>query len=627
MSGEVSYQIKVLRGELCMRPIIDGSFTVAPFEFDSIEELRIERNINEHATLYVRGVAKKDWQFMPVTDATEYTLVKCEADGNVYFSGILESVATTSVDDVYYLEARAISHTIKLDKKKHKRAFQDSGETYRDIVEAIIGEAGGVVNYHADPQSVAKILVQYDETDWQFALRLASHTQDVLTPISDSDEPEFHLGVEDEACAGEIETASFTVFKDFNLLRSRFNDDQPLDEDSVTMYKVRTNDFSYGMYDVGEKVMLNKEDLYVRQAILTLEQAVVTCSYILSAKDAITAPKIYNRNITGLALAGIVQVVENDDLKLDLHIDYKPGTIQFFKYATDYSPESHTGWYVMPEVGDTVFLVFPTEDEKDAHAASSMRQSGTGKTGDPETKFLRTPFGKEVKLNDKEVLITGKDDETYIKINEDSGIEIFTLKPVKVFSNETMEIESTGDMSIETKANLKITAQDSIEMVCGGNTIRIDPPAGIKVDTDKQINVTSTDDINIDTQNNMNTNAQASLYMVNQGTKMKFDPKVGFNLTTDKMINTASILNTMVSSALNTSIAGGVNASLSGGVNTAITAGAMMSLSSLLKMTIDGGLSLDASAKTKLNVSTKTGSAVKLAPQGIDLKGIMIKEG
>jgi len=608
-----------------MKPIIDGSFTVAPFEFDSIEKLRIERNINEHATLYVRGVAKKDWQYMPVMDATEYTNIKCEAEGVVYFSGILQSVTTTSVDDVYYLEARAISHTIMLDTKRHKRAFQDTGATYQDIVEAIIGEGGGSVNYHADAQSVEKILVQYDETDWQFALRLASHTQDVLTPICSSDEPEFHFGVEDEAFAGEIETANFSVLKDFDLLRSRSNDDQPLDEESVTMYKVKTEDFSYGMFDVGEKVMLNKKDLYVRQAVLTLEQAVVSCSYTLCSINAITAPKIYNRNITGLALAGIVQVAENDDVKLDLHIDHKPGTVQFFKYATDYSPESHTGWYVMPEIGDTVFLIFPSEDEKDAHASSSMRQSGTGKTGDPLTKFLRTPFGKEVKLNDKEVLITGKDDETYINVNEDGGIEIFTLKPIKIFSDQTLEITSTDDMTITTEANmfidvrqnLKINADASIEVTCQDNVIKIEPATGIATSTDQEINMISANDTNIESK-----------------TKMAMTSGDDMMLSTNKKLiesgKHAVILNNMSNALAMTPVAGIAMASamklaIASKGDAVIASSKGLNLSAIKDVKTTAGKKLIESGKAAVEVNSG-GSSLKMKPAGVDIKGSSVKQ-
>ncbi|MCL2152241.1 MAG: phage late control D family protein [Oscillospiraceae bacterium] len=617
-----------------MRFINDGNFKVSPFEFDSIEELRIERRLNEHATLYIKGVVKPLWKDMPVMVFNEGTKVKCEDDDNVYFCGVLQDVVSTSVDDVYYLEVSAISHTIKLDTKKYKRSFQDTGWTYNDIVSAIVGEDGGSVSFNVAAKNVAKVLVQYAETDWQFAKRLASHSQDVLMSISSSDAPMFHFGVEDGSCAGEIETKNFSVFKDFNLLRARSNDDNPLSEDSVLMYKVKTDDFGYGMFDVGEKVRFNKKDMYVRYALLTLEKSVIFCQYILSSKKAITAPKTYNRNITGLALAGIVQVVENDDVKLDLHIDYRPGTNQFFKYATDYSPESHTGWYVMPEVGDTVFLVFPTEDEKDAHASSSMRQSGTGKTGDPLVKFLRTPFGKEIKLEEKEILITAKDDATYIRLHEDKGIEIHTEKPIEIFSNETLHIESTGDMRIDAKSNLtievtnnmEIIAGDSIKVTCQNNVVEIEPPTGIAATTDQELNLLSKNDTNIESKTNLsvttgnktNIDATESFTVMNKGNSMNFDPRIGITLATDKLQNFVSRLNTTIASGTNTAITSGLNSSIEAGIN--------MTLNSRNKMKLDGGNKLEGSANAGLNMSTKSGSALKLAAQGVDLKGTVIKE-
>ena len=608
-----------------------GKLMVTPFVFDHMLELKIERSINEHATLYVRGIVPHGWQDNPVTDAAEGTTVKCVDGESTYFSGVLQNVIITCEDDVYYLEAHAVSHTIKLDTEKFKRSFQEDGRTYEDIIGAITSEKGAVMHYNADARAIERILVQYDETDWQFAKRLASHTQDVLIAVSKNDGTEFHFGVEDEAYSGEIITGNYSIFKDFNLLRLISNDESPLGEGDITMYRVKIGDFSYGSFDAGEKVLLNGiGGLYVKHAILSLDQSRLISTYTLASKKAITAPKIYNRNITGLALEGIVTVVEGDDVKLDMHIDYGAGSAHFFKYATDYSPESHTGWYVMPEPGDTVLLTFPTEDERDTHAAGSIRQSSTGKTGDPQTKFLRTPYGREVKLDPDEVLITAVDDSTYIKLHAGTGIEIFTTNPVKIITEDTLDMISKGDMTIATEAKLKISAMESIEVVnsAGGeNRVFIDPAVGIDIKTDTELSVLSKNDTNIESKTNFNVtsgnktdfDAKESFTIVNQGNNMKFDPKTGISLTTDKMINTASLLSTAVTSALNTSV--------SGGVNTSIDAGAIMSLSSGLKMTIDGGLQLEGSAKTKLNMSTKAGSSISLAPQGVDVKGMMIKEG
>jgi len=379
--------------------------------------------------------------------------------------------------------------------------------------------------------------------------------------------------MEDESCVGEIVTAHFSVMKDFNLLRSRANDDLPLSEDCITMYKVKTEDFAYGVYDVGDKVRFNGADLYVRSAVFNLEHNIMASSYTLSGKSAITAPKAFNENVTGLALKGVVQEVENDDIKLDLDIDYGGGASQLFKYATDYSPESHTGWYCMPEVGDTVFVILPSEDEKDAHASSSMRQGATSKTGDPQTKFLRTPFGKEMKLNDQEVLLTGKDDETFAKVNEASGIEIVTSKPIVVNTDETINIHSIGettiysedDMSIKTDTNLVISAGESINISCGGNTIDISLGAGMKATTDTEINmssdrntniqsidnmaIVSNSDMNISSDKNLLEMGGASIKLDNVDHSISMETESGIDIESQANLNMAAILNASLTGA------------------------------------------------------------------------------
>jgi uncharacterized cupredoxin-like copper-binding protein len=152
----------------------------------------------------------------------------------------------------------------------------------------------------------------------------------------------------------------------------------------------------------------------------------------------------------------------------------------------------------MPEEGDTVQLLFPNEDEKCAYAVSSIRQEDTDKTTDPLVKFWRTSFGKEIKMDEKEILITSKDDETFIRINEETGVEIITPHPIFVQSGSTIDIESEDDMTLKTDKNLFIHAEESIEMVCGGNVMKFDPSDGIAVSTDKEYELVSEGNAGID---------------------------------------------------------------------------------------------------------------------------------
>ena len=180
--------------------------------------------------------------------------------------------------------------------------------------------------------------------------------------------------------------------------------------------------------EIGDQVSIQGNSLYVREVRLRLKGSVFLCSCTATTKSGISAAKICHPYISGVTLDGKVLKAQDDTVKVHLSIDLsqEEGKAYPFPYATGYSAEGHTGWYVMPEIGDTVQVVFPTEDENDAYAVQSARQEDTEKTADPKVKYLRTPDGKEIKLDGEEILITAKDGVTYVRINEKTGVDIYT---------------------------------------------------------------------------------------------------------------------------------------------------------------------------------------------------------
>ena len=485
-----------------------GKIVIEPFQFENILKINIEKELNEHPTMYVYGIIKDDKQVEPVVSATESVKIKCIHDGKVYFSGVLQNIKITCVGDVYRLETFAIAHTILLDTVKHKRSFQDNGQNYQSIVESVIADNGASLEYNAEEMTVENIILQYNETDWEFAKRLASHTNDVLIPITD-DTPKFHFGAT-AAGNAKLETSEYSISKDFDAFRRMSEEKTPLTAEDVTVYAVKTNEF---IGDLGEKINLNGKDLHICRLSLFLEESALTFVYTLADKKAVSTPKFYNPAITGLILDGKVVKVENDTLKLDLGNDIERGVEldtderHFFKYATGYSMENHTGWYVMPEEDDIVQLLFPIEDEKYAYAASSLRQEDTDRTVDYMVKYLRTSFGREIKMDENEILITTVDDETFIRIHKENGenggslgIEIKTPNRVLIKSESKINIESDDDMTITTKANLLINADKNIKMTCGGNNMEFDESGGkgISVSTKKEYKLNSTGKTTID---------------------------------------------------------------------------------------------------------------------------------
>ena len=68
-----------------------------------------------------------------------------------------------------------------------------------------------------------------------------------------------------------------------------------------------------------------------------------------------------NKKIIGASMKGNVTAVKKDTVKVVLMEDETGGWAgqKWFAYSTIYSSPDGTGWYCMPEKGDSVRLIFP----------------------------------------------------------------------------------------------------------------------------------------------------------------------------------------------------------------------------------------------------------------------------
>ena len=240
---------------------------------------------------------------------------------------------------VYYLEAEAVSWTVKLDQTEKKRSFQEKGLSYRNIVNQLAGEAGGTAECNAP------------------------------------EKPSFAFGVADgkEYQDDVVKRSDFAVWKKVSHYRklSQAEEISYQEEDAVE-YTLQTD---HAALEIGDYIQWKGKKLYVKEACIHLKGSVFTCRYGLTTKTGLSAKKLCHPFISGLTLNGKVLKAEGDKVKVHLAIDagQAEGKAYPFPYATGYSAEGHTGWYVMPEEGDTVQIVFPSEDENDAYAVKFYR--------------------------------------------------------------------------------------------------------------------------------------------------------------------------------------------------------------------------------------------------------------
>lgn len=520
--------------------IIDVTrLSVSPFALEGIVEMKVEQALNQHAAMYLKGIIPKEKGDSGVMSTDDSTVITVSDQDGVIFCGLVQDIRASFEGQVYYLEVWAVSFSIKADTVVCSRSFQDAGMNYQQIGELMAAENGLSISMEASPLSIHHILLQYQETNWEFLKRIASHNHSVLLPSVE--EPKFYFGIPKGNQKGSLLSYRFSVGKNIRRYRRHSGAGVEVSAEDSLEYIVTADD---SVLSIGDTVDYGGNTLFVREAQIHLVDAVLTCRYVLCPENGLKVPMTFNQHITGLTLSGQVLEVTNDTVKVLLCVDESQDTAAAyaFPYITPYSAENHTGLYLMPEVEDVVNIQFPTEDESLAVALSSYRQMESDRTTDPNVKYLRTPHDKEIKISEDEILITAKTGGLYIKLNQDNGIEVFSQHGIKINTLSSMDVTAAGHISLSAGTNILMSAGAGCNVSAGK---RIDMRASDGVDvtagsemtlfSGKEMTFTATEKLGMETEKEFVARSEEDMTVVSQK-KMTLSSKEDLSQASDKKV-------------------------------------------------------------------------------------------
>lgn len=450
----------------------------SPYLMQQLNELKIVRRINCHTKVYYTGIIPEEKQDDYIRRATaEDTFEVIAKYGPVampLFKGLVSNVGIKAVRDIFYLEVEGVSHTAKLDVKLKNRSFQNKDSKFKELLDEVVsGYTGGDIKDNASNGAMLeRFTLQREETDWQFVKRLATRFNAFLIPYDLVDQPKIWFGYPDED-AGEIvlpKNLEHHIGK--NLLGY-----SELSENYIS--SVTETDFVYFVaktgqyYPLGFEVMFKGLKLIVAQSTAELQDGSLIYEYLLCPKDGLKQKPIWNQRIVGASLEG--KVIDRDTDRVRVHLDIDPkqdkNTAWWFPYSTFYTAEGNSGFFCMPQLGDHVQVYFPTAKEEEAIAMDSVRKDKDScpKTQDPGVKYLGTKHGKVLKMGDRELSITVKDQkEGQIFIRFD------TKKGVEIRSDNEIDIKARNNLTFDAEKQISIKAKEEVQMVCGESSIDMD---------------------------------------------------------------------------------------------------------------------------------------------------------
>jgi hypothetical protein len=455
---------------------------IRPYQLKDLLDLKIIKRLNEHARLSFTGVIpvdKKDNYINETESQTQIEVNQIDDSGKTQplFKGVVTQVQVRTVRDIYYLRVEAVSATYNLDIQVKSRSFQNINQKYTDLINQVIADYPGAAVNDCVSQNAKtnQLIMQYLETDWQFIKHLAGHFFAPIIPAGVFAEPKFYFGLPDGDVKGDLDNYHYSVKKKIGDYRNSSENYKPdLQETDFIFYELETDQ----LFELGDLITFKKRKLYVYEATTLMRQGILKHNYLLAPQGGLSRNPIYNPRLIGASVQGRVLEVSKDKVRVHLEIDPEQAVEEayWFPYSSAYTAEGNSGWYCMPEIGDFVQVYFPDHEESNAIATGSVRKdtedSENNKVGNPDMKYFRTKSGKELMLAPKEVLLSAKDGEIFIRMHDDDGIQIYSKREIKLISKE--------DLNIESRKKVLVSAEEAINLTCKASNIKMDGATTIK---------------------------------------------------------------------------------------------------------------------------------------------------
>ena len=414
--------------------------------------LEIDSKIGEHTigkikyvaspnqlSLYDALIDKKGDKTIVVTGRSNISDEAGNATDKIFLNGVISKLRIKETKaGALAVELLCSSKSILLDRIPRYRSFQDPTLTYSAIAEEINGNYGTndgkIVNVGEDMQTVPRMTIQYNETDWEYLKRLASYTGQPIMAYSDKVFVGFFKNMPAQTP---------------NLKYSQFG---KRTKEERTYFKITGTE----VYPVATPIKLKtrnrvsgeevENDYYVLENKIYNEGNTLKCEYTLGKQTDYFVDPIPHEKIRGAVIeARTVHIARTDESKSEhgraegssdnleertigakplnkyiekaenqsqnenikekvktkdiavMTLDLTEGLMDlgengqsfqdkyagksYFPYVTPYS-QTNTGFTPAPEVNDRVALYFPNGNETKAFVIGALNNDGNGRFTD-----------------------------------------------------------------------------------------------------------------------------------------------------------------------------------------------------------------------------------------------------
>jgi len=422
---------------------VDQLKVTAPWEIQAIYELKIMETLNQHGELYIKIVlTEAAGKKAGLWETTNDQIMVYHDDGTTkkwIFKGRLKEVNVSQVAGVCMITALFLSETVMLDRQEKRRSFQNTSLTYDQIVTKVLSDyPGKSMELTAEKKVINGPIIQYQETDWQFIRRLASYLETVIVPDSTMEQQIFSFGYPTGRNITLSDTINYATGKDIKAYYDTADVNPGIPENQFSYYEVET----YESLTIGDTVTFKGQEMQVSSVYIELKQGLLVYHTTLVKKSILRQNPIYNKHLQGLSLKGTVLEGQGQQVKLHLDIDAEQNVSEAYWYP--FAPSTTDALYLMPQKGTIATLYIPSKQEQKAIITGCLRTNGVDceQTSDPNTRYLATEYGQELKLAPGGIYFTAGNDDLCLDFDDQEGVIIKSHKGMTLEAEEEIIFES-----------------------------------------------------------------------------------------------------------------------------------------------------------------------------------------
>lgn len=437
-----------------------------------IRELEIRQEPGQHGSMYLEAVLSGETEENEIHGIGETMTLMYEKDGEEkpLFYGVIDQVQTERDGKSLILRLEAWDATRLMDTDRRLIAYQNPEMTTEQLMKKIMETyTGSDYQIHVPEKAFGQILVQYQETDWEFLKRVFAKDYAALYPDPAFDGVRLHVGVSPDTEPWNWDDLPFELSQDFEAFNAK--KENGLSDISCLQNMICTVT-TYDIAGLGNQVNYKGNAWYIRSLERRIEKGLLTTCYHMAQKEGLMVLPYMNPRITGVSVNGTIKAVKRDRVQVDLEVDSEKGgeSNYSFPYSTVASSSDGSGWYCMPEEGESVRVYFPTDDEKEAYVVTNIEShtpeegNDADPMGNPNVRNLQTAQGNQVQFTEEGVLIAAGEGQGSIRLNKSGEVILDAVKDITLSAGNAINIVASNEVIMKAQSSIRIASQSGADI-------------------------------------------------------------------------------------------------------------------------------------------------------------------